>query len=129
MLRGLFPRLFGQFREGGIVVCQFVASNTGATFTKTANSRVGATFTGSAGQYVLSLGQGVLNMVVVGAHVSCPDEDDLDDFHSLIVNQEDGGVIASTGLAYFTSVDYDATPAITAIEDTSVVTVVLYVNK
>jgi hypothetical protein len=129
MLRGLFPRLFGQFKEGGLVVCQFTASNTGATFTATANSYPGAAMTGSAGQYVLTLGQTVKKLVVVGAHVSCPDEDDLDDFHFLVVNQEDGGAVASTGTVYLTAVDADATPAITAVEDTSIVTVTLYVDR
>lgn len=128
---GMFRRLFSQFREAGLIVCQFTASNTGATFTATANSRNGATFTGSAGQYLLTLATGdrCRNLVVVGAHVSCPDEDDLDDFHQLIVNEEDGGVSATAGTAYFTSVDFDGTPAVTAIEDGSIVTITLIGNK
>jgi hypothetical protein len=131
MFRGMFPRLFSQFREAGLMVCQFTASNTGATFTATANSRNGATLTGSAGQYLLTLAtqDQCRNLVVVGAHVSCPDEDDLDDFHQLIVNQEDGGVSATAGTVYFTAVDFDATPAITAIEDDSIVTITLLGNK
>lgn len=66
MLRGLFPRLFGQFREGGFIHAKFVTSGTTTTVTFAAKStRVRSSYPGltlartGVGLYSLTLPGGV----------------------------------------------------------------------
>ena len=132
MLRGLFPRLFSHFREGGLIVGQFTVSNSGATLTPTANCYSGLTMAAGTGtgQYVLTLAGGARRLVVVAAHCSTFDEDDnVTDGRFITVNQEDGGVVASSGLVYLTSVNMAGTVDEAALPDTAIVTITLIADK
>lgn len=134
MLRGLFPRLFGQYREGGLIVGKFTVSNSGATLTPVSGDcypkLTMATGTGT-GQYVVTLAGGARKLTVVGQpHVSTIDEDDgVTDARLLFVNQEDGGVDAANGKVYLSAMNLAATQDEAALVDTSIVTIVLYADK
>jgi hypothetical protein len=129
MLRGLFPRLFSQFREGGLIVGQFLVSNSGATLTPTANCYQGLTAAGDTGQYIVTLAGGARQIVVVGLHVSLDDEDDPTDARLAFVNDEDG-INAGAGTIPITVTDLEtASPVIGDLFDGCVLTITLLVNK
>lgn len=129
MLRGLFPRLFSQFREGGLIVGQFLVSNSGATLTPTANCYSGLTAAGDSGQYVVTLAGGARQIVVVAAHASLIDEDDnVTDGRIVSVNQEDG-IDAGAGTIPLSVANMAATVDEGDLPDGSVLTITLLVNK
>jgi hypothetical protein len=128
MLRGLFPRFFSQFREGGFIVGQFLVSNSGATLTPTANCYVGLTCTGASGAYVLALAGGARQIVVAGAHASMPDADDQTEARYVHVNDEIG-INAGAGTVPLATMKMDGTENEAALIDGSVLTVCLVVNK
>jgi hypothetical protein len=128
MLRGLFPRLFSQFREGGLIVGQFLVSNSGATLTPTANCYQGLTAVGGDGTCVVTLAGGGRQVVVVGAHASMPDADDQTGARYLSVNQE-VGINAGAGTVPLAVMKMDGTEDQEPLVDGSVVTVTLLVNK
>lgn len=129
MIRGVFPRLFGQFREGAIIVGQFLVSNSGATLTPTANCFPGLTAAGDTGQYVVTLAGGARSIVVIACHASLDDEDDPTDARLVFVNDEDG-INAGSGTIPLTVTDLEtASPVISDLFDGCVLTVTLYVNK
>ena len=131
MLRGLFPRLFGQYREGGLIVGKFLVSNSGATLTPVdGESYVGLTAAGSLGQYVVTLRDGARNITVVGQpYATLPDEDDPTDARHVFVNDEDG-INEGSGTIPLTVMDVEtASPVVSALVDGSVLVVILYVNK
>lgn len=130
MLRGLFPRLFGQFREGGFIVGQFLVSNSGATLTPTSNCYTGLTCAGDSGQYVVSLAGGARKIVVVGQpHATLPDEDDPTDARQVFVNGEDA-INATAGTIPLTVLDVEtASPVVSDLFDTSILTICLYVDR
>lgn len=129
MIRGLFPRLFGNFREGGFMVGQFEASNSGATLTPTDNCFAGLTASGDAGQYVVTLAGGARKLTVVGQpHVSLVDEDDPTDAVNVYVNEEDG-INASAGTIPLTVISIEGTQAVADIPDGAVLTIHLYADK
>ena len=132
MLRGLFPRLFSQFREGGLIVGQFLVSNSGATLTPTANCYSGLTAAGDTGQYVVTLAGGARKIVVVGQpHVTLFDEDDPTDARDAYVNGEDA-ISAAAGtipVTVITKGTEAVAPAVADLPDTSILTIVLLVDK
>ncbi len=129
MLRGLFPRLFSQFREGGLIVGQFLVSNSGATLTPTANCYSGLTATGDSGLYVVTLAGGARQIVVVAAHASLIDEDDnVTDGRVVSVNGEDA-IVASTGTIPLSVANMAGTVDEADLPDGSILTVTLLVNK
>lgn len=129
MLRGLFPRLFSQFREGGLIVGQFLVSNSGATLTPTANCYSGLTAAGDSGQYVVTLAGGARKIVVVGLHVSLDDKDDPTDARLAFVNTEDE-INASAGTIPITVLDVEtASPVVADAFDGCVITITLLVDK
>ena len=78
MIRGLFPRLFGQFREGGILIGQFTF--TGSAWTPTALSHVLLSCADrSAGLATLTLRGGARKLVVMAAHLANIDPTDVTD--------------------------------------------------
>lgn len=129
MLRGLFPRLFSQFREGGLIVGQFLVSNSGATLTPTANCYSGLTATGDSGLYVVTLAGGARQIVVIAAHASLIDEDDnVTDGRVVSVNGEDA-INASAGTIPLSVASMAATVDEADLPDGSILTVTLLVNK
>lgn len=129
MLRGLFPRLFSQFREGGLIVGQFLVSNSGATLTPTANCYSGLTATGDSGLYIVTLAGGARNIVVVAAHATLIDEDDnVTDGRVVSVNGEDA-IDASAGTIPLSVASMAATVDEADLPDGSILTVTLLVNK
>lgn len=131
MLKGLFPRLFGQYREGGLIVGKFTVSNSGATLSAVSGlgeSYVGLTCTGSAGQYILALAGGARKITVVNIHADLMDEDDPNDARVCLVNGEDD-ISPGNGTIPFTTLSLAATPAVAALPDTSILTAVLYVDR
>lgn len=129
MLRGLFPRLFSQFREGGLIVGQFLVSNSGATLTPTANCYSGLTATGDSGLYVVTLAGGARQIVVVAAHASLIDEDDnVTDGRVVSVNGEDA-IDASAGTIPLSVANMAGTVDEADLPDGSILTVTLLVNK
>lgn len=136
MLRGLFPRLFGQFKEGGFIVGQFLVSNSGATLTPTANCYRGLTAAGDTGQYVVTLDDGAKKIVVVGQpHCTLIDEDDPTDARNVFVNGEDAidagaGTIPLTVTTLGTdTAGTTGSPAVADLPDGSILTICLYVDK
>ena len=132
MMKGLFPRLFGQYREGGIVVGKFTVSNSGATLTPVSGeSYVGLSASGDTGQYVVTLSGGARKLTVVGVHVSLMDEDDPTDARLVFVNEEDG-INAGAGtipLTVITNGTEAVAPAVADLPDGSVLTITLYTDK
>lgn len=129
MLRGLFPRLFGQFREGGLIVGQFLVSNSGATLTPTANCYTGLTAAGDSGQYVVTLAGGARKIVVVGLHTTLIDEDDsVTDGRVVQVNGEDA-INATAGTIPIAVATMAATVDEADLPDGSILTITLYVDK
>lgn len=67
MLRYLFPRLMGQYKEGGLIVGKFTVSNSGATLTPVAGDcHQLLTASGDTGVYTLTLAGGARRITVVG---------------------------------------------------------------
>lgn len=129
MLRGLFPRLFSQFREGGLIVGQFLVSNSGATLTPTANCYSGLTAAGDSGLYVVTLAGGARKIVVVAAHASLIDEDDnVTDGRVVSVNGEDA-INASAGTIPLSVANMAGTVDEADLPDGSILTVTLLVDK
>jgi hypothetical protein len=132
MLSGLFPRFFGQYREGGFVVGKFTVSNSGATLTPVSgDSHPKLTAAGDTGQYVVTLAGGARKITLVNAYQTLIDEDDDTDARTVHLNQEDGinvgnGTIPLTVMSVPTTAA-DAAPA--DLVDTSVLVVILYVDK
>ncbi len=130
MLRGLFPRFFSQFREGGFLCGQFLVSNSGATLTPTANCHPLLTAAGDSGQYVVTLEGGARKITVVGQpHATLADEDDPTDARQVFVNGEDA-IDASAGTIPLTVLDVEtASPIVADLFDTSILTIHLFVDK
>lgn len=135
MLRGLFPRLFSQFREAGLIVGQFLVSNSGATLTPTANCYSGLTAAGDTGQYIVTLAGGARKIVVVSVHADLMDEDDPTDARVVFVNGEDD-ISASAGTIPLTVITNGTdtagttgSPAVADLPDGSILTVTLLVDK
>lgn len=82
MLKNLFPRLFGQFREGGIIHAKFVVTNSGTpsyalkSASGTANYQsLSLVRNGATGKTTLTLASGCRNMSVLDAkhiNISAP---------------------------------------------------------
>jgi hypothetical protein len=139
MLRFLFPRLMGMYKEGGLIVGKFTVSNSGATLTPVAGDcHQDLTAAGDSGQYVVTLKGGARHITVVSCKATLPDEDDPADARQVFVNGEDG-VNAGAGtiplVVMDLGVDTDAggadtdAVAVADLVDTSVLEVVLYVDK
>jgi hypothetical protein len=131
MLRGLFPRLFSQYREGGLIVGKFTVSNSGATLTAVSGgeSHPLLSAAGDSGQYVVTLAGGARKITVVNAYQTLADEDDPTDARLVFVNSEDG-INASAGTIPLTVLDVEtASPVVADLFDTGVLTVILYVDK
>lgn len=126
MLRGLFPRLFGQFREGAFIIGQFTVSNSGATLTPTANSYVGLTATGDTGAYTVTLAGGARKLTVVGQpHVTADSEANRRDVDVVSVTASTGAVVLQTVNPGTEAV----APAVADLVDTSILTIHLYADK
>lgn len=129
MLRGLFPRLFSHFHEGGLIVGQFLVSNSGATLTPTANCYQGLTATGDTGLYVVTLAGGARKIVVIAAHATLIDEDDnVTDGRIVSVNGEDA-ISASAGTIPLSVANMAGTVDEADLPDGSILTVTLLVDK
>lgn len=130
MLKGLFPRLFGQYREGGLIVGKFTVSNSGATLTPVSGDCYpGLTAAGDSGQYVVTLAGGARKITVVNAYQTLADEDDPTDARLVFVNSEDG-INAGAGTIPLTVLDVEtASPVVSDLFDTAVLVVVLYVDR
>jgi hypothetical protein len=130
MLRGLFPRLFGQYREGGIIVGKFTVSNSGATLTAVAGeSHPLLTAAGDTGQYVVALAGGARKITVINAYQTLADEDDPTDARHVFVNSEDG-IDPVAGTIPLTVTDIEtASPVVSDLFDTAQLVIVLYVDK
>jgi hypothetical protein len=132
MLSGLFPRFFGQYREGGFVVGKFTVSNSGATLTPVAgDSHPKLTCAGDTGQYVATLAGGARKITLVNAYQTLIDEDDDTDARTVHLNDEDGidvgaGTVPLTVMTLGTEV---TAPAPADLVDTSTLVVILYVDK
>jgi hypothetical protein len=121
--------LFSQFREGGLIVGQFLVSGSGATLTPTANCYSGLTASGDTGQYIVTLAGGARQIVVVAAHASLVDEDDnVGDGRVVSVNEEDG-ISASAGTLPHSVASRASTEDEADLPDGSVLTITLLVNK
>ena len=134
MLRGLFPRLFGQYREGGLIVGKFTVSNSGATLTPVSGlheSHVLLTAAGDSGQYVVTLDGGARKITFVNAYQTLIDEDDDTDARTVHLNDEEGiDVGAGTIPLTVMTLGTEATaPAPADLVDTSTLVVILYVDK
>lgn len=132
MFRGLFPRLFGQFREGGLMSGQFLVSNSGATLTPTANCHPALTCAGDTGQYVVTLAGGARNIIVVGQpHATLIDEDDDTDARNVFVNGEDAinATLGTIPLSVYTLGTEATAPDVADLPDGSILTITLNVNK
>jgi hypothetical protein len=79
MLKNLFPRLFGQFREGGIIHAKFVTSGTAGAVTFALKSAVGTQnyqsltlVRSGAGVYTLTLAGAARAIAVLNITVGAP---------------------------------------------------------
>src|SRR5688572_30665384 len=135
MLRFLFPRLFGQYREGGLIVGKFLVSNSGATLTPVTDPSPGnheshplLSAAGDSGQYVVTLLGGAKQITVVGVHASLMDLDDPNDARVVLLDEETG-IDLTAGTIPITAISLAATPAVADLPDGSVLTITLYVSK
>ena len=129
MLRGLFPRLFGQYREGGIVVGKWTISGSGLVATAVAGETHKLLSAAPAsGTFTVTLSGGARKITVLAAHASMPDADDQTEARYLSVNEETG-VSESAGTVPFAVMKMDGTENEALLVDDSVVTVALYVDK
>lgn len=128
MLRYLFPRLFGQYKEGGLLVGKFLVSNSGATLTPVAgDSHQLLTASGDTGQYVVTLDGGAKKITVVGVHATLMDLDDPTDAKEVYVDEETGIDVAA-GTIPLTVIGIE-TQTIDDLPDGSVLTITLYADK
>lgn len=140
MLRFLFPRLMGMYKEGGLIVGKFLVSNSGATLTPVAGDcHQDLSAAGDSGQYVVTLRGGARKITVVSCKATLPDEDDPTDARHVFVNGEDG-IDEGAGTIPLVAVNVETTintatdqsetfPVIADLVDGSVLEVVLYVDK
>ena len=129
MLRGLFPRLFGQYREGGVVVGKWTISSSGTVATAIADeTHKLLSATAANGTFVVTLSGGARKITVLAAHASMPDRDDQTEYRALSVDDETG-ITESSGTVPFAVMKMDGTENESLLVDTSVVTVALYVDK
>lgn len=125
MIRGLFPRLFGQFREGGIIVGQFTVGTSGTVLTPTSLSHVLLSMSsGGSGVYTLTLTGGARKLVPLQMTATT----------ATLANQrilQPTLVTTTSTNATMTmlSVNNTGTEAAAVLVDGSIVTIVLYVDK
>lgn len=132
MLRGLFPRLFGQFREGGFIHTKFVTSGTTTTVTfATKFTRARAAYPGmtlartGVGLYSLTLPGGckemaIAEIIVVPAAAGR---------RGLRFEPVAPGITESTGVVTLQALDYTVGALSDAITAGDEVHVLLYVDK
>ncbi len=127
MLRFVFPRLFGSYKEGALIVGKFTVSNSGATLTPVeGDCHPQLTCTGDTGVYTLVLDDGCRKLTVVGQpHVTAGTEGNIRNVHVT-------SIVASTGTVVLQATNPGteaAAPAIADLVDTSILTVCLYADK
>jgi hypothetical protein len=132
MLRFLFPRLMGMYKEGGLIVGKFLVSNSGATLTPVAgDSYQDLSASGDTGQYVVTLRGGARKLTVVAVHATLMDLDDPTDVRQVYVDEETG-IDAAAGtipLTVVTNGTEAVAPAVADLPDGSVLTITLYVDR
>jgi hypothetical protein len=132
MLKHVFPKLFGQYKQGSLIVGKFLVSNSGATLTPVAgDSHPLLTAAGDTGQYIVTLRDGAQRITVVSVHADLMDEDDPTDARLVFVNGEDD-INAGNGtipLTVITNGTEAVAPAVADLPDTSILTIVLYVDR
>ena len=129
MLRGLFPRLFGQYREGGLIVGKWTISGSGLVATSVDGETHNLlSATAADGTFVATLSGGARRITVLAAHASMPDADDQTEYRALAVNEE-VGISESAGTIPFAVMKMDGTEDEELLVDGSVVTVALYVDR
>lgn len=72
MLRGLFPRLFSQFREGGIIRGRFTFADSGDTWSASSDTYTGFTATDAGTGLVTIAFPRCRNMSVLSATLAAP---------------------------------------------------------
>lgn len=103
MFAGLFPRFLGMFKTNRFVECSFTVASGNMT-PISGRCYNGVTVTNSTGGlYILNLPRGVRNLAPLGMHVSNPDSDDPTDTRKIWIDEELGGISASTGKIYFST--------------------------
>lgn len=132
MLRGLFPRLFGQFREGGMIHAKFVTSGTTTTVTFAAkSSRARSSYPGMT---LVRTGVGLYSLTVVGG------AKEIAIAEIIVVPAAAGrrglrfepvapGVTESTGVITLQGIDYTVGALADSITAGDEVHVLLYVDK
>lgn len=127
MLRNLFPRLFGMYREGGLIVGKFTVSNSGATLTPVAgDSFPGLTAAGDTGVYTVTLAGGARKITVVGQpHATAGTEANAREVYVTSVAASTGAVV----LQVVNPATEAVAPAIADLVDGSILTITLYVDK
>jgi hypothetical protein len=130
MLRGLFPRVFSNFRECGIVHAKFVKSGGGSPVYTLKSSRGLANYQGLT---LVTAGTGLATLTLVGGARSIAPLDMLIKGQSALIGTSWKvhiyAITESTGAMSLKFSDSSATEAIAALADNDEVWVTLMVDK
>lgn len=102
MIKSVFPRLFGQYKEGQIIGGKWtVSAGDGTVTSQTAESHNDVTLANvGSGLYTLTVPK-CRKLFLVNGYVTNPDSDDPTDMRGFWVDEELGGVDAANGKIYF----------------------------
>jgi len=131
MIKGVFPRLFGNFREGAILHSKFVTSGTTTTVTfalksTTAGANYNLTLARTGvGLYSLTLTGGARNLALVGVVVGVAAGRRGLRFEPAVA----AFITESTGVITLQSIDYTVGALADSITAGDEVHVVVYVDK
>ena len=128
MLRGLFPRLFGQFREGGIITGRFTFTDSGDTWAASTDSYRGFTATDAGTGLVTIAFPKCRKMRVLSALLSAPTVATVTDVR-IIQFPPITDTLAGSGTMGIALYSMDGTEALEDPVDQSVLELVLYCDK
>src|SRR5690606_25278717 len=126
MLKGLFPRLFGQYKEGGLVVGKWTIGASGAPTKVDAETHNNLSLArDNTGTYTLTLAGGAVKMHVLDLRVVNPaDATDVTDFYRAELDAD-----ISNGAVSFVTITGDGTEAINDAISGSRIHAALYISK
>lgn len=128
MLRGLFPRLFSQFREAGIIRGRFTFADSGDTWSASDDTYVGFTATDAGTGLVTIAFPACRNLLVLSATLAAPTVGTVTDVR-IIQFPPLTATLAKAGTMGIALYSMDGTEALEDPVDGSVLEMVLLCDK